>query len=208
VDNPHAPEAFFHYREVDEARGAGSGYVQLGFPVGTPPEMLFQMAMEAAHRTPMWCGTGGFLASAHPVEKCTSFSAFWTWAKRYWGVDVQDPERARQHVHAGIPSVNWLNLVGIELLARSNLDDAAFRATAREEKLDVIDAPQATVVRAGTAPTLGDMNQMDLALEYRRANALMLPLLLPDPVRLFGRFWEGDESARWARRFLEPEGWT
>lgn len=208
TDSVDAPATFFHYREADETRGAGSGYVQLGLPFDAPAPMLFQLAMEAAHETPMWCGVGGYVGSSHPLDPCTSFSAIYAWSKRYWGLDVQDPERARLHAQTGLPSVNWLNLLGTDLLLRNEHDVTQLRAEAGSRGVDWIDAPHAALVRAGPEPTLGDANMMDDAPMYRNAHRALAPVLLRVPVRLYGRFWEHDASARWANRFLAPEEWS
>jgi len=208
ADAADAPETFFTYRESDEARGPGAGYVQLGLPVGTPPDKLASLAAYAAEHVEMWCGVGGYLGSPHPADVPTSFNVFYAWARRYIGIDLQDPERARQRVHGGLPSTGWLTLVGRELAEK--LPPAAFDAedcpagtcVTRETR------EQALLVRAGPAPLLGDLNTLALPLPYLHAARAVAPLLLETPTRLYGGFWEEDRTMGWARRFLDPQGWS
>ena len=208
ADGPHAPEVFFHYREVDEGRGVGAGYVQLGLPLDTAPEHLFQLALQASHATPLWCGAAGFAVSAHPVEVDTSLSAAWAWCKRHHGLDVQDPERARHHASRGLPCFNWLTLVD-DALAEA----AGFAAPPPDPAAVALDVqwlrtPRGVVVRAGAAPTLGDVNGLRPCEAYGCAAAQLAPLLPAPLPRWGGRFWEGEQSERWHRRFAEPEGWS
>lgn len=208
ADAADAPGVFFHYREVDEGRGVGAGYVQLGLPLETPAAALFQLAMEAAHNVPLWCGTGGYLGSAHPVEVCSAYAGLWDWSRRYLGLDVQDAERGRHHAAAGLAGVNWLTLVGRDLLEAVGADRAALAEAVGAAGADWIDAPGATLVRAGAEPTLGDANLMQYPERYGRAAAALAPLAPKDPPRWYGGFWEDDGAARWSRRFTEPEGWS
>jgi len=208
ADAPDAPGVFFLYREVDEARGAGAGYVQLGLPPEAPSAALFQLAMEAAHSVPLWCGTGGYLGSAHPVEVCSAYEGLWAWSRRYLGLDVQDAERGRHHAAAGLTGVNWLTLVGGGLMEALGADRAALARDVAAAGADWIEAPGAALVRAGEEPTLGDANLLQYPEPYGRAAAALASLAPESPPRWYGGFWEDDGAARWSRRFTEPEGWS
>lgn len=201
-----APEVFFEYREIDEARGS-AGYVQLGMPCDTAPAVLWRLARLAAERVPMWSGAAGYLGSVHPRELAAGHGVFAEWAKRYWGLDVQDPERARLHAHEGVPSVSWLTFLGADLLDPADFADLR-RAAAVYPSIEWTPGREATTVRAGDEPTLADAHAMQVGASLGKAHALLARLLPRDPVRLYGGFWEGDASKRWSRRFLEPEGWS
>ncbi len=207
ADATDAPTTFFRYREADESRGAGSGYVQLGLAPDTPPGELFQLAMEAASVVPLWCGAAGFMGSVHPVERCTSYSAFWGWCRRYAGLDVQDPERGRFHAHRGLPGVGWLTLVSAAVCEGAGVELGALRERARSDGVECLSSGDVLVVRAGDEPTLGDLHTLDAPDELARAATALAAMVPEEPPRWYGGFWEGDGSARWARRFVEPEGW-
>lgn len=200
ADEIDAPEAFSRYREVDETLGAGCGYVQLGLSRTGDPAELLQLAIVAAQTLRMWWGVGGFLASVNPDERCTGMSAAFAWSRRFWGFDVQDPERTRWCAPAGIPSVNWLTLVGRTPASAQRVEGIA------SDRLACISGAESFLVRAGSEPTLGANHFMQTASAYEEAARRLAFLRPKDPPRFCGRFWTEDGAARWAARWLDPAG--
>ena len=208
ADRTDAPLAFFPHREVDAARGVGAGYIPLGLPPADSAGDLFQLAMEAAHHVPHWWGTAGYQASMNPFDPCSAASTAWRWAKRYWGMDVQQPDRQRLRAAVGPTIVNWLTLVGRALLgdAPDARDEIAARAA--DHGGSWMEGREGGLLRAAPEPTLADTNWMESCASYAEAQGLLRRFMRPAGRGVYGSFWDGDALSAWARRFVEPEGWV
>lgn len=208
ADRTDAPQVFFSHREVDEARGAGAGYIQLGLRPEDSAGDLFQLAMEACHHVPHWWGTAGYLVAMNPFDPCSAASAAWRWAKRYWGVDVQQPDRQRIRAPLGPSSVNWLTLLGRGLLDRAPEAREEIGADAVRNDASWLEGREGGLLRAGPSPTLADMNWMESCSSYASAHHVLRDFIAPAGRGVYGGFWEADALSAWGRRFTEPEGWV
>ena len=164
------------------------------------PTQLQQLALDLAALAPIWCATGGYVVSWYPAEKVTALRNAHVWCRRYLGLDVQEPEDMSWLVHQGLPSINWLTLMGTEFIQALGLDVASLRAPRLRSEMAVMDVPGAVIVRAGSRPALGDVNRSAYPTALREAAATLERHLVPEPGGFLGKAWQ--------RRFTDPQGWN
>jgi hypothetical protein len=195
-----APEAGFTYRELDDAHG-GAGWARWVLPADADPDELLHLAIEVGHALPFCAGVGGYVWSLHEGDRPTSYEATLPLARRYVGVEVCDPDAQALALGDGIAGVNWLTLLGG---AAGEAAGAALRSPWREA-VAVMALRHGTLVRAGAAPTLGDVHAMACAHAYAEVAARLAPWR--EAVAAVPR-WSEEEVAAWQRRFVEPEAWA
>ena len=193
---------FFHYRGSTRGRGVGAGYVRSGSP-RHGPEHLPPLQASPRHAAPRASRGERF----HPVGGGHL-------PLRGLGL-VQAPPRPRRartqsapatRASRGLPC-NWLTLVD------DALAEAADRCAAARPAAVALDvqwlAARGVVVRAGAAPTLGDVNGLRRLRKPTGARPRSSRRSCPLPCRAgAGASGENEQSERWHRRFAEPEGWS
>jgi hypothetical protein len=207
VDDVHTPGCWFSYREADHARGKRVGHLSVGFPHDTKPSTLLGYVLGVASSESYVCGTAGHVASFNPWTKSTSFGVFHRWSKRYLGLELQDPDRFAWRVRDGLVTTSWLTLLGRPLLERFGVDAPSFARRRFRRAIEAADLRAGLLVRAGAAPTLGDVNQLRLPHEYIEVARVLEPYLMPEPPPMFGPFFAGDDTRKWQRRLVDPEEW-
>lgn len=205
VDDTSAPECWFSYREVDPSLENRPGFLSVGFPQTTPARTLLDLVMEIASGEPYVCGTAGYLASFNEWEKSTSHGVFHRWSRRYLGLDLEDPDRFAWSARAGLVTTNWLTLMGRPLMERFDLNPALMMHRRYRHNVEVADLRTGILVRAGTAPTLGDLNQLKIPAAYCEVARLLEPYLTPELPTMYGSFYDTEDTAKWQRRLLDVE---
>jgi hypothetical protein len=207
VDETEAPALGFVYREVDERVAHRASTLELILPPETDPERLVALAAEAARRGPLLSGVGGFVASWNPHEKPTAFWEIHAWCKRWLGLDVQDADAMAWHAFDGLPGSGWLTLVGNVAADRARVDLAALRAGPWPHGVEPRSLPHGLLLRAGSAPTLGDLNRGEFPFAYAEVARRLAPAFVKEPTPFWGGFLEHGDTLAWLRRLVEPEGW-
>jgi hypothetical protein len=206
-DDPDAPTVGFRYREIDPARQGRTGYLDITLPVDHDPNDLLQLALEIGQRWPFVSGVGGYVVSWNELEQPTAFAMMLPWCCRYLGLDVQRPEVMAWHAMRGLPGTSWLNMIGAPLAA-ARADDAAALAGRRfTHDVAVMTLGRGTLVRAGAAPQLGDMNGLVYPHVYGEAARACRPFLLDKPPPFPPPFTKDEATERWYRRLVQPEAW-
>jgi hypothetical protein len=208
VDDPDAPTVGFRYREVDAARAARTGYIDIRLPVEHDPNDILQLALEIGQRWPFHSGVGGYVATWNELEQPTAFAMMFPWCCRYLGLDVQRPEAMAWHAARGLPGTSWLNMIGAPLVKDREADAAALGRRRFAHDVTAMTLGKGTLVRAGAAPALGDMNHLVYPHAYAEAARACAPFLLEAPPSLPGPFEENEATLRWYRRLVQPEGWV
>lgn len=208
TDDVGAPSVGFSYQEIDEQRAARAALVELTLPQDFDPGQLFQLALELTHLGPFYCGVGGLMARWNEYWKSTAFLQIYKWARRYRGLDVQDPQEMAWHATTGIAGVNWLTLIGNELTPAAPLDHQQLREQRWTGDVSVIDAAHGLVVRAGAAPTGGDVNALEYPSVYSEVARHLSPWVVANPPQYWGDFWNNKDTLAYIRRLIEPEGWA
>jgi hypothetical protein len=209
VDDPGAPELAFSYREIDSTRQGRCGFVEMTFPLGYDPESLAALAAQIGEQWPHLCGIGGYVASINGRELATGLDAAYPWTRRLLGLDIQDPETMAWHVPRGLPGSSWLTMIGRQHAEALEIDLDALAKRAWRGEVKVRPLARGVLVRAGEAPSLGDLNRLTYPWEYAEVARALSPHFVAEPPPFLGPRWreEPDRTARWMRRLVDPEGW-
>ncbi|AKF86418.1 hypothetical protein MFUL124B02_26435 [Myxococcus fulvus 124B02] len=204
VDDLGAPGLGFIYRELDAARGR-RGFLQVLLPETLDPKQLLQLAKEIGERWPLLCGVGGYVGTWNEWVKSTAFWSLFRSSQRYLGLDIQDPDAMSWCVGEGLPGSNWLTLVGDGLAGKLALDLAALKARAWTSDVHVHTLKGTTLIQAGEAPTLGDVNALEYPSAYAEVARVLEPHFVKKPTEFWGGFQEEQKTGAWLRRFVFPE---
>jgi hypothetical protein len=169
--------------------------------------VLADYVMEIAGAEPYVCGTAGYVASFNEWEKPSAFSVFHRWSKRFLGLDLEDPDSFGWAATDGLITTSWLTLIGEPLLERFEsarlLQHRRFR-----DNVEVIGLRTGLLVRAGSEPSLGDVNRLQFPHTYSEVARALEPLLSPRLPEMVGTFYGTEETAKWQRRLIAPEEWA
>lgn len=207
ADDPGAPMVGFAYREIDPGSERRTGYVQIAYPIDHDPNELLQLVIEIGHRFPIWCGIGGYLATWNERVLATAFTRIHAWCHRYLGLDVHYAEKMSWHVCRGLPSIGWLTLLGANARNQLGIDAEALRARPWTQPVAVFDLAQATLIRAGETPLLGDLNAMAYPLAHAEVARALAPHMISEPPSFPGMFEVKQDTGAWMQRFVRPEHW-
>jgi hypothetical protein len=209
VDDGHVPTLAFSYREIDSDRQRRSGFLELTFPADFDPRVVADFAALIADQWPILCGTGGYQVSWNLREGATAHSAALPFCRRFLGLDLQDADELAWRVPGGVAGTGWLTLVGRRHAETLGIDLAALAQRKWEAEVTPRELKQALLLRAGEAPTLGDLNRLAYPSAYAEVARMLAPYFIEDPPLFLGEKWreEPDLTARWMRRFVDPEGW-
>lgn len=116
--------------------------------------------------------------------------------KRYPGLNVGTPGELCDQ---GMPPVNWVTLLGPELLQQCGGVAQVQQAFTDESAIAVAALGEGAVIRAGEAPQLGDRNRRDDLPLYRRVGAYLKAFRGDQEIELDGLTLE--ESEKWLARF-------
>lgn len=209
ADDPGAPTLGVRYTEVDPERADRAAVVEFTLPEDADPGVLFQLAMILSRVGELYSLTAGYALRWNPRWRREAFNHFHAWSRRFVGVDAGDPEELAWRAPTKLPSVNWLTLVGRGLAAANDLDLVSLVTRAWTHDVKTFATPAGLLLRAGEAPTPGDLNAMDLPLAYAEVTRALEGLLIDSPKDFWGAFLEErGRTTRWHRRLLAPEGWS
>jgi hypothetical protein len=176
-------------------------------PADAEPKLLHDAALEWAELLPIRSGHAGVQLTYNQWHLYPAFDDIYALSRRYWGVDVEHMNGTLPRMKAHIKGVSWLTIVGH---AWGSRPDIAPRISALSSRPDIqIDrGTNASVIRIGDAPVLGDQNHPTPELDgyYATASALE-PLYLTAHPDFPGRFEDTGNTLGWIRRFLEPDDW-
>lgn len=154
-----------------------------------------------AARVPFFFGYGGFSLS-NSLEVSTRQSNeqhLAPVAMRFSGIQVEQHSATRLCCKEAIKGVDWLTLIGSSFVEKLG-GRAALRARL-SEAIDLDDLPAGLMIRAGTAPGLGDVNAGERLPLYREVHRALTPVRNLSHWPLGDRaFWE-PETRRWMSRF-------
>ena len=116
--------------------------------------------------------------------------------KRYPGFNVGTP---RELTDQAVPPVNWLTLLGPELLRKLGGIGDVRREFADDEAISVMPLGHGALIRAGEFPQLGDRNRRDTLSLYRKVGSYLKDYRGDQEIELDGLTLE--ESEKWLARF-------
>lgn len=208
TDRPSAPRSSLHYWEVDPARSARPAGFSITLPAHLDARRLEDVLAMVASEHPIFAALTGFEVSLHPELQGVGLRAAYPWFRRYLGLQPPAALTMRRMAPVALPGVAWLTAVGLPLQARLPGLAAAASARAWGRGVGVSALPRALILRAGAAPELGDLNQMEYPSALAEVAQVMSPFLPNEPVSLPGGFHVERTTADWMRRFEAPERWS
>ena len=116
--------------------------------------------------------------------------------KRYPGFNVGTP---RELCDQDLPPVNWLTLLGPELLRKLGGITKVRRAFSDDKAISVMPLADGALIRAGESPQLGDRNRRDDLPLYRKVGSFLKDYRGHQEIELYGLTLE--ESEAWLERF-------
>ena len=132
-------------------------------------------------------------------------------ARRYRSLQVESIVTDRKHAQDGMKGVNWLTYVS-DLLTEKLGGPKAFAEYCKHFGLDPERSSSGFVIRAGSTPQLGPIDQLP-SEEYVRANAAIRPLRNAKYGSMGSGSIDGElrfnrcTSDLWIRRFDRPDIW-
>lgn len=206
-DAPQVPSYGFSYTEVDPARAARAGVVEVTLPLDAPPATLEALALALTSAGPFHALVGGHVARWSVVHRNLAFDQIYLWATRFLGLDVQDAEAMAWEAPGGVPGVGWLTAIGHPLARARDIDLAAVYDGPWGPAIERTATPHGLLLRAGEAPTAGDLNAFETPDAYLEVARALAPWWVEEPPLMWGAFLAGDARRRWFRRFVEPFDW-
>jgi Protein of unknown function (DUF3396) len=187
-----------------------ASYVRMRFPSETQPVDIVRLAEWTIQHLPLSWGAAGLTfehISGSRFIACRKIAGL---AKRNWGVQIQDMSALQWDALRGMPSVNWLTLIGNEFARSKGLSVETLAGDAAQLVQRGIYHRVGTygiALAAGPKPMLGDINIGEDISAYARVAELIQPLLLTEHTPLAGPFAHPEVLAAWLRRFENPQGW-
>src|SRR5262249_45824516 len=105
----------------DPDRPPSASFCQVIFPDDVPPALMLEAARGLADSLPLLSGHGGYTSLFKFLVKNQAFDQIYAWAKRYWGLEVEDFIRTLPVALHGVKGANWLTLVGNDFWLRMRL---------------------------------------------------------------------------------------
>jgi hypothetical protein len=115
--------------------------------------------------------------------------------KRHPGLSIGNPFELCDQP---LPPVNWLKLIGPELLKKLG-GPAKVERDLSDDAISVFAMGSGLCIRAGDAPQLGDVNRRDTLPLYRKVGAYLKPYRVAQEMELTGL--DEEESEAWLARF-------
>ncbi len=192
----------FTIRGVKKFKGKKTAsFCEVLMPADTNPELLHKMAMGLADVLPFMSGHGGYAPIFDASSKSDAFERIYEWAKRYWGLDVEDLNRTLPEVLHGTKGVNWLTLLNPPYFKKAFGAKLKFsRDITMEQK------KYGYVIRAGKTPTLGDMEKKEFPKLYAEVDRGMQKIRHKRHEE-FERTFDKKSTMAWLNRLVKPEGW-
>lgn len=207
VDRTDAPIEEMSYREVDPARFGHAGVLSLSFAMSRDPSDLLQLALEIGNTAPFWSGVGGYAVAIHPLAQPEAFTFAHRLARRFIGLDVQDPEAMGRVARTGLPGTNWLTLIGKPLIDAlpdlAHIRDRELRSAGTV----VMALRRGLLVRAGERPVPGDLNELETPAAYHEIAHVLRPHFVPEVEEYPGEFGRSAHTTAFLHRLADPEGW-
>jgi len=123
---------------------------------------------------PFRCGQVGFTLECSRYDKRRSEAHAWSKSMRHLGVDiVRLPYDAKAVGSQGVKGVGWLTLLGKEL--STELGGKKMIRKQLSKDIEIIECNHGLVLKAGEAPSLGDINKRDTLPLYSEIYWLLAP---------------------------------
>jgi hypothetical protein len=175
-------------------------WLQLHLPtaLADDPDAVLGLVAMLAERFPYRCGHVGFSLCWNDISVTRDIEVpalIGPLLKRYPGFSLGTPGRICDQ---DLPPVNWLTLIGPELLQKLDGMGGVRKALA-DDAIPVTRMGAGVCIRAGETPQLGDINRKEDLPLYRKVGSYLKDLRGQQEVELYGL--DEDESEAWLGRF-------
>ncbi|NTX05819.1 type VI immunity family protein [Myxococcus sp. CA040A] len=195
---------FHGYRPVMEPGKAS--FFRFEFDWQLEPGRLLEFSEQVLSLVRCVSGYAGYMFQGQPLGPfgTSSFDQIYAWARRYWGVDVEDLDVTVDHMLEGYKCPSWLTVIGERLERRepaavSAAEGSAFRA---------VRTPGGVLLQAGLRPVLGDQNRRESLEGYAAIARALEPLQVQRHGTFGGARWDESRTRAWLRRFTDPRDWS
>jgi len=179
-------------------------YIDIGFPVDLLETLGGQKVadrfVDLVAKVPFYCGMAGFIFHRSPYKFNAVIKQMAALSRRYEGVEVSASQREQYWAEKGLVSVNWITLLGNDLLKKLGGSESVQRKLPSGCRVTVVE--HGIVIRAGDSPLLGDRNtgKDELGL-WRDVYKVVKPVQFIDTAYEFNAFeFDGQRTAEWLRR--------
>lgn len=193
------------------AHGRRTNAIVCSFPADPSKEAIEVFSgfvLQLFEQIPFRWGYAGYALNWSPYRQPSAHMAAWRLSMQHPGADIVLTSTEYLRVgRAGIKNINWMTMLGPELLQEIG-GPAALREQLPPE-IDIRSIAQGIVIRTGDAPELGHVNRRDTLPAYRAAYKVLEPLQRPI-VQGFTSFSlpggdHKDKTTAWLRRFADEE---
>jgi len=183
-----------------------ASFCQIIFPDDAPPSLAIDAARGLADRLPLLSGHAGYTTLFKLLVKNQAFDQIYAWAKRYWGLEVEDLNRTLPVTLDGVKGANWLTLVGNDFWLR--LQQAGGGAEVQVPSSVAMEVrAHARLLVAGDRPVFADRNRGEFPDAYAAVERAIQPIKVVNHPEFDGRFREEHATGAWLHRLTEPTGW-
>ncbi len=146
-------------------------------------------------------GTAGFGININPDYPSDDEEfAVYALSRRYRGIEVNDPGWFSQYANQGIPNINWLTLIGSDLVER--LGGPAALDPLRAEDIRIHKLEHGLMIQAGAEPSFGNVNRDETLDAYHAVGRALCPLRLKTGrVELWDSVGGQENTQEWLARF-------
>jgi len=167
----------FKYEVWSADASLQSNIVSMAFPSALARDQsneMFAFVAQLADAFPFRCGLAGYSFECSRYDKRKSETHAWSTSMRHTGVDiVRIPVDAKAVGSDGVKGVNWLTLIDAGLLRE--VGGAKVIRQQLSSEIEVVDCKHGVILKAGPAPSLGDVNRGDVLRLYREVYRLLAP---------------------------------
>lgn len=170
-----APDFKFHIWAVDASKQANLMSLAVPAAWGTDrPDDLLQSVHRLCAVFPFHSGLAGYALERSHYQMKDAETHAWQASMRHPGVDiVRVPEDARALGGGTVKGVGWLTLLGQDIVGQLGGVQALRRKLGSD--IEVIEAKNGVIVKAGARPETGDINRADRLLLYVRVYDVVAP---------------------------------
>jgi Protein of unknown function (DUF3396) len=183
-----------------------ASFCHIIFPDDAPPGLMLKAARGLADGLPLLSGHGGYTSLFRVLVKNRAFDQIYAWAKRYWGLEVEDLNHTLPVALRGVKGANWLTLVGNDFWLRvRQANQGAEPGLPPPVTMEVRANGQLLI--AGDRPLLADRNRGEFPDAYAAVERTIQPVKAINHPEFVGRFQEEHATSAWLNRLTDPTGW-
>jgi hypothetical protein len=153
--------------------GGKAGHFALRFPADTEPDILVKIARIAIDETEIAHGYCGFTLAYNRLSLRSSLveEKLFAIGMRHPGIDLPSEGNTSFVIADGIKRVNWITLLGSDLVSKVRLEDLG-----KEARVSIYSGRFGRAIRAGEVPTIGDVNKRATCELYHIVGRVLEPI--------------------------------